>query len=82
MMKNVYSVGYLSDGLRKSELLKRLNDLHENLNILTQEDRPKGLQGTAAQLISKKILYHADKDVRLLASCCLADILRIFAPEV
>jgi len=31
--------------------------------------------------VQPNILKHKDKDVRLLASCCLADLIRIYAPE-
>ena len=38
--------------------------------------------GVVAQsLVSPFILRHRDKDVKAYAACCLADILRIFAPE-
>ncbi|KAL1508360.1 hypothetical protein AB1Y20_004470 [Prymnesium parvum] len=32
-------------------------------------------------LSSQKLLRHRDPDVRLLTACCLADLLRIYAPE-
>ena len=35
----------------------------------------------AQSLVSPFILKHRDKDVKAYAACCLADILRIFAPE-
>ena len=45
-----------------------------------QMGRPK--YGVVAQsLVSPFILRHRDKDVKAYAACCLADILRIFAPE-
>ena len=54
------------------------------VHLKSQEiaDRPKNLKQLALQLISPKIIDHHDKDVRLLSSCCIADILRVFAPEV
>jgi sister-chromatid-cohesion protein PDS5 len=68
---------------KKADLLKYLYELHNSLARLNQDaaQRPKGLESISNQLIDPKILNHSDKDVRLLTSCCLVDILRIFAPE-
>ena len=35
----------------------------------------------SVSLVKPFILKHRDKDVKAHAACCLADILRIFAPE-
>ena len=35
----------------------------------------------ALYLASEYFLDHANKDVRLLVACCIADVFRIFAPE-
>ena len=72
-----------SKSSRKGELLANLKLLHEDLSALSQDpmSRPKGLPGTAAQIVSDRIMGNADKEVRLLAACCLVDILRVFAPE-
>lgn len=79
----VYEPNFLGKSGRKGDLINRLNELHKSLIELGQDenDLPKGLQQTAAQLVSTKILGHSDKDVRLLAACCIVDILRVFAPE-
>ena len=79
----VYDPDYLGKCTRKQDLVSRLNTLHKSLTTLSQEfsDRPSGLKSTAAQLVSDKILKHVDKDVRLLAVCCIVDIFRVFAPE-
>lgn len=65
------------------ELLSYLNSLHSQLKAVDQEisTKPKGLQETANQLVAKKVLQHSDKDVQLLVLCCVADILRLYAPE-
>lgn len=80
---NLYSVNILSSYGKKADLITYLNQLHKSLNLLSQDvkDRPKGLKNIALQLIAPKILEHSDKDVRLLATCCVVDMLRIFAPE-
>ena len=79
----VYDPDFLGKVTRKGDLVQRLNTLHKSLTTLSQElsDRPKGLKTTAAELVSDKILKHPDKDVRLLAVCCIVDIFRVFAPE-
>ena len=81
--KDVFSSTFLKVSSKKGELLSKLNDLHRSLSTLSQdvEELPKGLKLTSAQLVSDKILSHADKDVRLMAACCLVDILRVYAPE-
>jgi sister-chromatid-cohesion protein PDS5 len=80
---NVFEVSYLQSATRKSDLLTKLNDLHKQLSTLSQEveELPKGLKQIASHLVSKRIIGHADKDVRLMASCCLVDIFRVYAPE-
>ncbi len=65
----------------KAELAKRLKDVWEHLAKLSQDDRPKGLEGTTKALGSSRILDHTDKDVRLYTACSLAEVLRIYAPE-
>lgn len=81
--EGVYEPNFLGRAGRKGDLIVRLNALHKSLNELSQDpnDLPKGLQSTAAQLVSTKILSHSDKDVRLLSACCIVDVLRVFAPE-
>jgi len=79
----VYHPDFLGKVARKGDLVSRLNTLHKSLQSLSQDmsDRPSGLQSTAAQLVSEKMLKHQDKDVRLLAVCCIVDIFRVYAPE-
>lgn len=79
----VFSATYLTKVSRKGELLQRLGDLHAVLRDLSQEpsDRPEGLQRTAAQLISPRIMGNQDKDLRLMSCVCVVDIFRLFAPE-
>lgn len=68
---------------KKPELLKNLIDVHDLLQTIGQEpsDRPRGLQLIANQIVSVRLIGHADKDIRLLSACCAVDILRIYAPE-
>ncbi|KAI9221765.1 hypothetical protein BC828DRAFT_341056, partial [Blastocladiella britannica] len=39
------------------------------------------VQRMAAELVSEPILHHRDRGVRVLTSCCIAEVLRIFAPD-
>ena len=32
-------------------------------------------------LVSEHLLFHKDKMTKILVACCLADILRLFAPD-
>jgi len=79
----VFNVNFLDKSTRKSELIGKLKELHEALGGLSQDprERPLKLSSTAAELVSDRILGNPDKEVRLLGSCCIVDILRIFAPE-
>lgn len=81
--EDVFSANYLGKETRKGALVSKLNELHKVLKGLSQDpaDRPEGLKRTAAQLISTKILGNPDKDLRLLASCCIVDVFRLFAPD-
>lgn len=75
--------GVVINTSKKNDLVNYLVELHKSLCQLSQSvaDRPKGFRVTTDQLISSKILNHSDKDVRLIACCCVVDVLRIFAPE-
>ena len=79
----LYGFNILKRHAKNRDLIIYLNDLHKALSQLSQEiiDRPKDLKDTALQLVSPKLLSHSDKDVRVLCTCCIVDILRVFAPE-
>ena len=78
---DVYSIDFLKT-TKKTELMSKLNELHRHLSTLSQDDeKPRGLSTMANQLVADKILGHADKDVRLMASCCLVDIFRVYVPD-
>ena len=58
-----------------------LQNLAHELSDADQEGGAAKYGSVAASLVSPFILKHRDKDVRAHAACCLADILRIFAPD-
>lgn len=68
---------------KKSELLEYLESLHEDLSKLEQDisHAPKGLHATAAHLVSPKFMENIDRDIRIIVTCCVVDVLRIYAPE-
>ena len=63
-------------------LLKKLKTLHTELADLEQERVGlEALAGVRKELIHQSILLHKDKGVKAYAACCIADILRLSAPE-
>lgn len=68
---------------KKNELLEYLENLHRDLSALEQDIQyaPKGLHATATQLVQSKYMENSDRDIRILVTCCIVDVLRIYAPE-
>ncbi|KAG6836734.1 hypothetical protein H0H93_004140 [Arthromyces matolae] len=63
-------------------LLKKMKSLHSELAALEQETVDVSSLGSARkELIHTSILLHKDRGVKAYAACCLADILRLYAPE-
>ncbi|KAL3419137.1 spo76 protein [Phlyctema vagabunda] len=64
------------------ELLKRLDALSDELREMDQEEVEKdSLTKVAKELAGQNLLGHKDKGVRAFTACCLADILKICAPD-
>ena len=80
---NVFSVENLTNATTKKELSIKLEELHKALGELSQDpsERPSSLKELAATLISSRIASNNDREVRLLAGCCMVDILRVCAPD-
>ncbi|KNC98061.1 uncharacterized protein SPPG_09381 [Spizellomyces punctatus DAOM BR117] len=65
-----------------SELVNRLKKVHNDLSRMDQEDvDTQSLKTVQKDLISPSLMSHKDKAVKILTACCLADILRLFAPD-
>lgn len=65
-----------------NELSNRLNDLHEELSTISQENIDLvSLNKYSQDLINKKLLRHKDDGIKAFVSCCLSDILRLYAPN-
>ncbi|KAF9482670.1 hypothetical protein BDN70DRAFT_399452 [Pholiota conissans] len=69
-------------GVTTDALLKKLNTLHKQLAALEQETVDTNSLNTArGDLINTSLLLHKDRGVKAFTACCLADILRLYAPE-
>lgn len=65
-----------------TELIKRLHALHNELSKLDQElVDTDSLSTIRKDLIHASLLVHKDKSVKALVACCLADLLRLYAPD-
>eukprot|EP01135_Chromosphaera_perkinsii_P007059 Nk52_evm2s683 gene=Nk52_evmTU2s683 len=67
--------------LTRDELLRRLKALCNHLQEYNQDGEMAGIGGYASAVAQPAVMKHKDKDVRLVAACCFADILRIYAPD-
>ncbi|KAF8189855.1 cohesin-associated protein Pds5 [Mycena galopus ATCC 62051] len=69
-------------GLSTDLLIKKLQLLHRELADLEQElVDVNSLGSVRKELINPSILLHKDRGVKAYAACCLADILRLTAPD-
>lgn len=69
-------------GVTTDALLKKLNTLHKQLAALDQETVDTNSLNTArSDLVNTSLLLHKDRGVKAYTACCLADILRLYAPE-
>ncbi|CAO3563672.1 unnamed protein product [Mortierella alpina] len=65
-----------------SDLLKKLKDLHAELKTMEQDSvKTSSLSAITKPLIDPSIVNHKDKGVRIYAACCIADLLRLYAPD-
>jgi sister-chromatid-cohesion protein PDS5 len=62
--------------------LKKLASVLSDTDQLEEENEARDtIKPVAKILVRQQLIKHQNKDVRLIVSCCLADILRILAPE-
>ncbi|KAJ3012082.1 hypothetical protein HKX48_006454 [Thoreauomyces humboldtii] len=65
-----------------ADLVTRLKKLHNDLAEIEQEEViTSSLNAVQKDLRSPYLLSHRDKGVRILTACCLAEILRLYAPD-
>ncbi|KIK28244.1 hypothetical protein PISMIDRAFT_673926 [Pisolithus microcarpus 441] len=63
-------------------LLKKLKALHTELAELDQETVDmNSLSSVRTQLIHTSLLLHKERGVKAYVACCLADLLRLYAPD-
>lgn len=71
-----------ADPISTKELLTRLNDLHKELSELEQSEADlASLESIKTDLIHRKLLKNPNHGVQIYVACCLADILRLYAPD-
>ncbi|KAH0581979.1 hypothetical protein H2248_011642 [Termitomyces sp. 'cryptogamus'] len=69
-------------GLSTDALLKKLKSLHTELAALDQDIvDTASLASARKELVNTSILLHKDRGVKAYAACCLADMLRLYAPD-
>ena len=65
-----------------AELLRRLEKLATELREMEQGEVDKAsFTKVAKELVGQNLIAHKDKGVRAFTACCLADVLKICAPD-
>ncbi|XP_060530817.1 sister chromatid cohesion protein PDS5 homolog B isoform X2 [Cylas formicarius] len=84
MTEIVYPPGCrpISDDLGPDELIRRLKTLAHILQAMGQDDGEyKQYVPLSLHLAEEQFLSHPSRDVQLLIACCIADVLRVYAPD-
>nr|CAI5853212.1 unnamed protein product [Callosobruchus analis] len=84
MSEIVYPSGCrpISDDLNTDELIRRLKTLAHTLQAMGQDDGAyKQYIPLSLHLVEDQFLNHPSRDVQLLIACCIADVLRVYAPD-
>ncbi|XP_013182149.1 PREDICTED: sister chromatid cohesion protein PDS5 homolog B [Papilio xuthus] len=84
MAEIVYPQGCrpITDDLGPDELVRRLKALAHTLQGLGQDEGMyQQYIPLAIHLADEFFLTHPSRDVQLLIACCIADVLRVYAPE-
>ncbi|XP_034247341.1 sister chromatid cohesion protein PDS5 homolog B [Thrips palmi] len=72
----------VSDDLGPDELIRRLKTLAHTLQAMGQDEGMyQQYIPLALHLAEEHFLTHQSRDVQLLIACCIADVLRVYAPE-
>ncbi|KAJ8908010.1 hypothetical protein NDN08_008111 [Rhodosorus marinus] len=79
--KGKLSRAYVKGGKIEQELIERLRNVQLELKGLEQGYRNHALEDLAISLVEDDLLQSQSKEVRILLACCLADVLRVFAPS-
>lgn len=71
-----------TEPISTKDLLTRLERLYNKLSELDQEEvDTSSLEKIKDDLVNRKLLKHTNKGVQAYVSCCIADILRLYAPD-
>ncbi|KAK9873898.1 hypothetical protein WA026_002250 [Henosepilachna vigintioctopunctata] len=84
MSEIVYPPGCrpITDDLGSDELIRRLKTLAHTLQAMGQDEGAyQQYIPLALHLAQDYFLSHPSRDVQLLIACCIADVLRVYAPE-
>ncbi|KAI6158061.1 armadillo-type protein [Pisolithus tinctorius] len=80
--KLTFNEKLVGKNLGTDALLKKLKALHTELSELDQEIVDvHSLSSVRTQLINTSLLLHKERGVKAYVACCLADILRLYAPD-
>lgn len=72
----------ITEDLGTDELIRRLKALTTQLQTMGQEEgTDQAYVPLALHLADEYFLQHSSRDVQLLVACCIADVLRVYAPE-
>uniref|UniRef100_A0A8W7P9N7 Uncharacterized protein n=1 Tax=Anopheles coluzzii TaxID=1518534 RepID=A0A8W7P9N7_ANOCL len=73
----------INEDLGQDELIRRLKTLTHTLQAMGQDEDGMYTQyiPLAVHLADDFFLQHPSRDVQLLIACCIADVLRVYAPE-
>ncbi|UZJ56863.1 hypothetical protein CBS101457_006183 [Exobasidium rhododendri] len=75
-------VKLLRKGQTTDQLLKELKVEQKKLNDPSSDSLSKAyLDSAREELIKEELLFHKGKEVRASLACCLADLLRLYAPN-
>ncbi|KIK94536.1 hypothetical protein PAXRUDRAFT_827895 [Paxillus rubicundulus Ve08.2h10] len=82
LKKLAFNDKIVGKSLSTDTLLKKLKVLHIELAELDQElVDVDSLSSVRTQLVNTSLLLHKDRGVKAYTACCLADILRLYAPD-
>jgi len=70
-----------ASGITKEELVLRLKDVATALEALDNEEHNAETNKITAALMKKELMGSKDKNVRMWTACCLAEAMRIYAPN-
>lgn len=72
----------ITEDLGPDELIRRLKALTNTLQSMGQDEGMyQAYIPLALHLADEHFLTHQSRDVQLLIACCIADVLRVYAPE-